>query len=214
MLEHALLRRGMRTIKVDNPAAAMAELSLCEATALIVLNPATQPMLGELDQAVQRYHPKTLRWQYTANGKPGGTLGDLRVPDARHLSEDTTQPQSSDAPAKPDTTAAPDSSDMQKRAATSRHSDHAQGEQDDYGPLQRLEGKPYQSLRSLLINVPAKLPVEAGQLSPEELTMLLAPLDDDESGDEPMLQSPTENQQPQPDAGSSAPRPRQQRGST
>jgi len=62
-----LSRRGVAVAVVAEPARVMVELARQATGALIVVEPGSQPYLGELIRAVKTYYPKTARWCYQAS---------------------------------------------------------------------------------------------------------------------------------------------------
>jgi len=64
-LVEALDRRGADVLVRTGPVDVMVELARTEATALLVVEPASQPMTGELVDAVRTYYPEVDCWQFT-----------------------------------------------------------------------------------------------------------------------------------------------------
>lgn len=155
-----LSRRGVSSRVVAESAEVMVALAQQGTGMLIVVDPAGQPGLADLIEAVTKYHPRTIRWVYEsshASGKPQLVpFRDRTKPDVARAQTPSSQVES--APAK---------------------------RLESPSPLGRVQSQvPPERVRSLIVKVQG--PAEVGEplISEEELAMLLGPVpeESEESG--------------------------------
>jgi len=156
-----LSRRGVSSRVVAEPADVMVELARQHTGVVVVVDPARQPGLVDLIEAVITYHPRTVRWAYySAHATSKAQLLPLN---GRSGGEDTNH----NAVTSPD----------QIEPAQSP-------EANSPSPLGRVQSQvPPDRVRSLIVKVQG--PAEVGEplISEEELAMLLGPVPQEQEGE-------------------------------
>lgn len=152
-LLRGLSLRGVGTVVVSHPASVMVELSRQTTGAVVVVEPDRHPYLAELLHAIEKYHPRTTRWQYTAHD-PSGT------PQLRPMAG-CAEDGCDDGPE-------PISINGQSRGKYLVP--------DPKSPLGRAQAQvPRERVRSLVVKVHHPADADEPLISEEELAMLLGP---------------------------------------